>query len=77
MSDPGPLPPPRGRRTWLWILGGVIGVCILLCCAGGVWINTIGRDTVCGWATEAAEVRTPPAADDDDVDEVLEDFCND
>ena len=47
MSDPGPLPEPtRRRRTWLWVLGGVVGVILLACCLALVWANTIGEDFV-------------------------------
>lgn len=31
MSDPGPLPEPRRRRTWLWIVLGTLGACVVLC----------------------------------------------
>ena len=40
MSDPGPLPEPRGRRRWLWGIVGILGLCVLLCVALTVWSNT-------------------------------------
>lgn len=47
MSDAGPLPVPvRRRRTWLWVLIGVVGVIMLACCLALVWANTIGEDFV-------------------------------
>ena len=73
MSDPGPLPDPPRRRRWLWITAGILGACVLLCCLGGVWINTAGRDTVCALATEAA-VNQPGAVNDDN-ERALEEFC--
>ena len=46
MSDPGPLPEPRGRRRWLWVVLGILGACLLLCVLVLVWANTIGSDFV-------------------------------
>jgi hypothetical protein len=47
MSDAGPLPEPvRRRRTWLWVLIGIVGVILLACCLALVWANTIGEDFV-------------------------------
>jgi hypothetical protein len=42
MSPAGPLPEPPRRRTWLWIVLGVIGACVLLCCGFLVWSGTAG-----------------------------------
>jgi hypothetical protein len=47
MSPAGPLPEPPKRRTWLWVLLGIIGACILLCCGTIVWTGTAGRGWVC------------------------------
>jgi hypothetical protein len=33
-------PPQKARRTWLWIVLGVIGTCLLLCCALSIWSAT-------------------------------------
>lgn len=73
MSDPGPLPDPPRRRRWLWITAGILGACVLICCLGGVWINTAGRDTFCAWATSAAEEQPGPV--DDDNERALREFC--
>jgi hypothetical protein len=60
MSSLGP-PPPR-RRTWLWILVGLIGLCLLACVAFAVYIQT---DSGAEWwsdiQTEAAEQATERA----------------
>ena len=74
MSDPGPLPEPRGRRRWLWITLGILGACLLICCGFGIWVSTAGRDWVCDQATEVARERTP-TTDEDDVADTLEEFC--
>jgi hypothetical protein len=65
-------PSDKGGRTWLWVLVGGLGGCILLCCLVFAWAGTIGEDTVIDWATDVAEwgddlratdtpVRRPPA----------------
>ncbi len=58
MSDAGPLPPPRGRRTWLWVTVGVLGACILLFCGFSVWANTAGEGFLNDLQTEMAEELT-------------------
>ena len=58
MSDPGPLPEPRGRRTWLWVLGGVLGACLLACCALTILSNTVFEDDLAELQTELAEELT-------------------
>ena len=59
MSSPGPLPEPRRRRMWLWIVLGIIGACLLVCILIYIWSATVGSDTVDGWLTAAAELATP------------------
>lgn len=63
MSDAGPLPEPRRRRTWLWIVGGVLGACLLIGCLVIVWASTIGSDTVNDFATRIAEEGTRNAGE--------------
>lgn len=46
MSDPGPLPEPRGRRRWLWIVGGILGACLLLCVVAVALGSTVFRDEI-------------------------------
>lgn len=46
MSDAGPLPEPRGRRRWLWILGGILAACLLLCVVAVALGSTVFRDDV-------------------------------
>jgi hypothetical protein len=38
MSSLGP-PPPRKRRLWLWIVLGVILLCVVACLGFGYWIG--------------------------------------
>ena len=40
MSDPGPLPERKRRPTWLWIVLGIIGACLLICCAFLIFAST-------------------------------------
>ena len=62
MSDAGPLPePPRRRRTWLWVVLGVLGSCLLVCCIAIVWLNTAGEDTFDDLATRVTEELTEEA----------------
>lgn len=57
MSDPGPLPP-RRRRTWLWIVIGLLALLVLACCIFMYWIGYTdgGQAWFEGIATEAAEI---------------------
>lgn len=48
-SLPPETEPPRKRRTWLWILLGLIGAVVLCCCAFTVWAGTFGNDTAERW----------------------------
>ncbi len=54
MSDPGPLPDRKDRRLWLWIPVGLITAVLICCIVFFIWATTIGKDTVDGWATNAA-----------------------
>ena len=38
MSSLGP-PPPRKRRLWLWIIIGIIILCVLVCGGLGIWFG--------------------------------------
>jgi hypothetical protein len=57
MSDPGPLPP-RRRRTWLWIVIGLLALLVLACCIFMYWIGytDAGQEWFEGIATEAAVI---------------------
>lgn len=48
------------RRTWLWVLGGIILLCILLFCGFSVFLMTpMGQDFANDLSTRAAEISTP------------------
>lgn len=58
-----PLPeeePPK-RRTWLWVLGGLILFCVLLFCGFSLFITytDTGQNLMNDLATQAAEISTP------------------
>lgn len=55
MSDPGPAPP-RRRRTWLWVLLGLIALVVIACCVFFWWVigTESGQNWIEGVATEAA-----------------------
>jgi uncharacterized membrane protein YvbJ len=58
-----PLPeeePPK-RRTWLWVLVGLIVFCILLFCGFSIFVayTDVGQDLMDNLATRAAEIATP------------------
>lgn len=57
MSDLGP-PPSRKRRTWLWVIIGILGLLVLSCCVFMWWIGytDAGQEWFSGIATEAAEI---------------------
>jgi hypothetical protein len=57
MSDLGP-PPPRRKRTWLWVIIAILGFLVLSCCIFMYWIGYTdsGQDWFSGIATEAAEI---------------------
>ena len=56
MSDPGPLPEPRRRRAWVWVLLGIVGACLLVCIAFFIWASTdSGQATLEDWSTRVAE----------------------
>ena len=55
MTDLGPAKPQR-RRTWLWVLLGIMAVIIIACCVFGWWLTTdSGTVWFEGIATQAAE----------------------
>lgn len=54
-----PEPEPPKRRTWLWVLGGILIFCVLLFCGFSIFLATdTGQDFVNDLATRAAEVAT-------------------
>jgi len=63
MSSLGP-PPKRPRRTWLWIIVGILAIFVLACCifffwvsatdSGGQWFNDFATE-VSNKATEQAQ----------------------
>lgn len=57
MPDLGPPPAPRRRRTWLWVLLGMIAFIVIACCVFGWWITATesGTEWFEGIATQAAE----------------------
>jgi zinc ribbon protein len=60
MSPPEPYVPTRQRRTWLWIVLGIIAACLLVCLAIIVFVNTPpGRAVLDDLATQAALQATP------------------
>jgi hypothetical protein len=66
-SPIAPLPASKPRRTWLWIVIGLLAACLLCCCVGGVYVSTssgkarFDRVTtrVSDWLTEVAPTPTP------------------
>ncbi|HYH12116.1 MAG TPA: zinc-ribbon domain-containing protein [Thermomicrobiales bacterium] len=56
-----PLPeeaPPK-RRTWLWVLGGIILFCVLLFCGFSIFLTTgPGQNLLDDLATRSAELIT-------------------
>jgi hypothetical protein len=62
MSPPEPYLPQRGRRTWLWIVFGIIGACLVICLALFVFFQTPpGRTFLGDLQTQAALQATPTA----------------
>jgi hypothetical protein len=61
--SPLPEEPPARRRTWLWVLIGILLLCVLLFCAfaGFVTFTDSGQNFVEDLATRAAEVATEAA----------------
>lgn len=61
MSSLGPPPSPK-RRIWLWILIGVLALCVLSCVGLiGFSMTDTGREWIEGIATEAAQQATEAA----------------
>jgi hypothetical protein len=74
MSPAGPLPEPPRRRTWLWVLLGVIGVCVLLCCAFFVWSATAGQGFICDQLPALIE-QAQTSRDREQLRQFYQDFC--
>lgn len=48
------------RRTWLWVLGGLVLLCVLLFCGFSIFLMTpMGQDFANDLSTRAAEMATP------------------
>ena len=63
MSPPEPYEPQRKRRTWLWIVLGIVAACLLVCVALIVFVNIPpGRAFLDNMATQTALQATPRAA---------------
>lgn len=61
MTSLGP-PPARKRRLWLWILIGLLLVCVTLCVAGGIFLSTdAGQEWFEDIATQASDRATEAA----------------
>lgn len=59
MSSLPPEEPPK-RRTWLWVLGGILIFCVLLFCGFSIFLTTDpGQDLLNDLGTRAAELTTP------------------
>lgn len=61
---PSPSPyyePEKKRRTWLWIVLGILAACLIICCAATVWASTSGEGTISDWATSLADWMTEVA----------------
>ena len=55
-------PPQKPRRTWLWIVIGVIGACLILCCAMTAWSATnSGQNFFNDVETRIADYQTETA----------------
>jgi hypothetical protein len=55
---PGPtytLEPEKRRRTWLWIVLGIVAGCIICCCVFTIWANTGGQSVIEDWGTRLAD----------------------
>jgi autotransporter translocation and assembly factor TamB len=54
-----PEPEPPKRRTWLWVVVGILIFCVLLFCAFAIFLSTdSGQDWVSDITTRAAELAT-------------------
>lgn len=60
MSSLPPEEPPK-RRVWLWVLVGLILLCVLLICGLGIFLTTgTGQDLLDDLATRAATTSGTP-----------------
>ena len=60
MSPPEPYVPVRKRRTWLWIVLGIVAACLAVCIALVVFVNIPpGRAFLDNLATQTALQATP------------------
>jgi hypothetical protein len=47
------------RRTWLWVLGGIVLFCVLVFCGFSIFLMTpMGQDFASDLSTRAAEIST-------------------
>ncbi|MGD9713237.1 MAG: hypothetical protein AB7V46_14360 [Thermomicrobiales bacterium] len=53
------MPPPRGRRIWLWIVGILFFGCVLACAGSIYWLGY--TDSGKSFQTEVAERATEEA----------------
>ena len=60
MSNLGPLPP--RRRVWMWVLIGILALCLLVCVGFIAFsLTDTGQNWIEDLATEAAEQATEAA----------------
>ena len=61
MSSLGP-PPAKKRRLWLWILLGLLGVCLAICVGLLIFASTgTGQEWFENFATQVSEQATEAA----------------
>ncbi len=61
MSSLGP-PPPRKRRVWLWVLLGLLSLCVLICVGTVIFASTgTGQEWFNDLGTRVAEQATEQA----------------
>lgn len=61
MSSLGP-PPARRRRVWLWVLLGLLGLCVLICVGIVIFASTgSGQEWLNDFGTRIAEQATEQA----------------